>query len=191
MMKATKALALLIAGLANFSASASLVDFGDGTVADTSTNLVWLLDWSSNGQDDWPAQKAWAEDLVFAGSSDWRLPSIGQYATLWTNVGASFSGLSGTFANVAFDSYWSDTDYSGAPTRLAWNFFAGDGFVGFGDKGVLFSAVAVRDAPTANAPEPTTFALSLASLAALAYLRRREHAKRVATSPSSRPHLAS
>ena len=40
------------------AAQASLVSLGDGTVKDTTTNLIWLQNWNVNGPQNWVAQKA-------------------------------------------------------------------------------------------------------------------------------------
>lgn len=50
------------------TAQATLVNLGNGTVKDTATNLIWLRDWNVNGQQNWSTQKAWADNLSFAGS---------------------------------------------------------------------------------------------------------------------------
>lgn len=52
------------------TAQAELVSLGDGTVKDTNTNLIWLQNWNVNGPKDWGTQKAWAEGLDFADSTD-------------------------------------------------------------------------------------------------------------------------
>ncbi|HSW03418.1 hypothetical protein [Aquabacterium sp.] len=43
---------------------------------DTALNITWLRDANVNGQRDWNAASGWADDLVFAGYSDWRLPTM-------------------------------------------------------------------------------------------------------------------
>jgi len=89
------------------SASATLIDEGNGTVLDTSTNLLWLkdanyaaglsagqintiisdvgavaghtlttADFAGSGLMTWWGAMAWAQDLTFAGSDDWRLPTM-------------------------------------------------------------------------------------------------------------------
>ncbi len=70
------------------SAHAALIDNGDGTITDTSTNLMWLQDLNLTdtiGVDDalygsdkngallWTDAMNWADSLEFAGYSDWRL----------------------------------------------------------------------------------------------------------------------
>lgn len=66
------------------SASAALVDNGDGTITDTDTNLMWLQDanyamtsgYDADGLMNWDTANNWANDLSYAGYNDWRLPEI-------------------------------------------------------------------------------------------------------------------
>lgn len=51
------------------------VDNGDGTITDTATGLMWQA--SDNGiKRDWEGALSYAENLEYAGHSDWRLPSV-------------------------------------------------------------------------------------------------------------------
>ncbi len=50
------------------------VDNGDGTITDQSTGLIWMKADSAVGM-DWPKALRYAEDMEFAGHSDWRLPN--------------------------------------------------------------------------------------------------------------------
>ncbi|MCC6486345.1 MAG: DUF1566 domain-containing protein [Candidatus Hydrogenedentes bacterium] len=50
------------------------VDNGDGTVSDQATGLMWTKADSGAGM-DWEHALAYAENLEFAGYSDWRLPN--------------------------------------------------------------------------------------------------------------------
>ena len=68
-------------------AQAALIDRGNGTVYDSTQNITWLQDWNVTGVQNWATQKAWAENLGFAGSSDWALPSISQYGGLFSQTG--------------------------------------------------------------------------------------------------------
>lgn len=59
-------------------ATADLIDNGDGTVTDTSTGLMWLQNPKLAGAPtSWSEAMAWAENLDFAGYTDWRLPNGG------------------------------------------------------------------------------------------------------------------
>ncbi len=51
----------------------SFIDNGDGTITDDATGLMWMQD--DNGEGIvWENALSYAEDMVFAGYSDWRLP---------------------------------------------------------------------------------------------------------------------
>jgi len=49
-------------------------DNGDGTVTDRVTGLMWTKQDSGRGM-NWPSAMAYAENLVYAGYDDWRLPN--------------------------------------------------------------------------------------------------------------------
>ncbi len=49
------------------------VDNGDGTITDKATGLMWMQDDSGKGM-TWPDALSYAENMNFAGYSDWRLP---------------------------------------------------------------------------------------------------------------------
>ena len=59
-------------------------DDGDGTITDRATGLTWMQVDSGHleagkkrdGRLDWREALTWAEQLTFAGHSDWRLPSV-------------------------------------------------------------------------------------------------------------------
>ena len=174
-MKMNLAAISLVCAFGMSSANAALVDQTDGTVLDTTTGLFWLKDWNVNGQKDWGTQRTWAENLSFAGSSEWMLPTIDEYTTVMASAGNSYDGLRASFENVIYDSYWSNTAYSGAPSTVAWNFFVGgSGFAGFGSNTTPFSAVAVRATVTAPIPEPETYALMLVGLAVVGAAAKRK-----------------
>jgi hypothetical protein len=54
------------------------VDNGDDTITDNATDLMWMQQDSGHLGDDgmtWEGALAWAENLTYAGSDDWRLPN--------------------------------------------------------------------------------------------------------------------
>jgi hypothetical protein len=65
-------------------------DNGDGTITDRATGLTWLqldsghLEAGENGDGklNWEQALRWAEDLEYAGHSDWRLPNIKELQSL-------------------------------------------------------------------------------------------------------------
>jgi len=147
------------------AAQAGLVLQSNGVeVLDTDTNLLWLYDWNSSGLKSWGDAKTWAAGLTVGGATagDWRLPEIGEYADLWTDVGSSLSGLQSKFTGVQSNFYWSGTEYAPLP-NLAWNFFTYFGYQSFDVKLNALSAVAVRPGDVAApVPEPSTSLLFFA-----------------------------
>jgi hypothetical protein len=58
-----------------------LLDNGDGTITDRATGLMWMK--QDNGKAiRWEKALAYAEDLEFAGHSDWRLPNAKELQNL-------------------------------------------------------------------------------------------------------------
>ena len=78
--------------LGSGSAQAALVDRGGGLLYDTVLNITWLQDanyartsgycnssdncFYASGRMDWTQANRWANNLVYGGYSDWRLPKI-------------------------------------------------------------------------------------------------------------------
>lgn len=64
------------------------VDYGDGTVTDTASGLMWTqgdsghLNAGNGGKLNWEQALDWAEDLDYAGHSDWRLPNAKELQAL-------------------------------------------------------------------------------------------------------------
>jgi hypothetical protein len=79
------------------AAHAALIDRGGGMIYDTTRNITWLADMNyastsgyattnaggtgsnqilAGGRMGWDAAVAWADQLVFGGFSDWRLPTL-------------------------------------------------------------------------------------------------------------------
>ena len=159
------------------TAQATLVNLGNGTVKDTATNLIWLQNWNVNGQQNWATQKAWADNLSFAGSDAWVLPSISQYTTVFAEVGnltlvPQFTNVQFAQTNTGPAFYWSGTE--DVPGIGAQRFVATSGFaLGALETDLLF-AVAVRPGDVVAAvPEPQSLALVLLALGAGAVVWRR------------------
>ena len=58
------------------AAQAALIDRGGGMIYDTTRNITWLADMNLNGRMSWDVATAWANNLVYGGFADWRLPTL-------------------------------------------------------------------------------------------------------------------
>ena len=102
------------------------VDNKDGTITDQSTGLIWQKVDSGRGL-NWQDALAYAEKLVLAGKSDWRLPnakelqSILDYtrAPMAANPAQRGPALDAIFGITQVESYfWSSTTLNEAPPQL-------------------------------------------------------------------------
>lgn len=85
-MKLRKLAVALAATVTIGSAQASLFDRGGGMIYDDMLDITWLQDANyartsgyktdNNGKMTWNAANAWANQLVYSGYSDWRLPTL-------------------------------------------------------------------------------------------------------------------
>lgn len=162
----------ILAGAAQ-AAPLALQDLGNGTVKDPNTNLIWLKDWSTNGQKDWTTQWIWSEDLDFAGSARWRLPLVSEYQALF-DVFGDLTKVA-VFENVVAADYWSREQVQDVSRYRT--FDPSDGRRLNRREESPWSAVAVRSADATTAvpvpvPEPQTLALVLLALGATAAVRR-------------------
>lgn len=182
------------------TAEAALVDRGGGMIYDTTLNITWLSDWNyaktsgfdTDGLMDWDTANVWAENLVYGGYSDWRLPVAdssgggrGAGSELghmyMVNAGATYPNdiLSGSNTeNLALlenmqSYYWTGTEIG---TGSAWFFAVSEGTQAGNSKLDLLSAVAVRSGDVAAVPEPTTIALATWALLGIAATRKRRPA---------------
>jgi len=81
-MRAKSILAALVVPFAATVSSADLHDRGGGLIYDDVLNITWLQDasyaettgYDSAGGMSWSQAMAWADQLVYAGYDDWRLP---------------------------------------------------------------------------------------------------------------------
>ena len=190
------------------AAQAALVSRAGGMIYDTTLNITWLDDWNyaktsgfdSDGRMDWTTANNWANNLVYGGFDDWRLPTslnadgsgpcgpalncsgseMGHM--FYNNWGATASNPFSTgtnaanlalFSNVQSGVYWSGTEYAPNPNS-AWLFNTGNGGQGYDTKSRTLYTVAVRPGDvTASVPEPRTLALALLALGATVVARRR------------------
>lgn len=207
------ALTLTTVGLLSSGAvQAALVDRGGGLLYDTLLNVTWLQDanyaktsgFDTDGLMDWGTAKSWASNLVYAGYSDWRLPTsdpacfagdvIGKcassemgklYEVTLGNISAYQPeainhGLknNGQFQNLnEGHGYWSSTELffdSNQASDFAFYFHFAGGGQAYGLKVGSHYAMAVRDGDVAAVPEPKTYALLVAGLGIMGALAHRK-----------------
>jgi hypothetical protein len=127
-----------VSGVDFTAAVARFVDNGDGTVTDTSTNLIWLKNASCFGTKNWDTAATSAEELnsVACGSGecglsdgsaegDWRLPTKDELQGIGTDPPTTWPSLPGStypsvpwtmpsapFIDVESVRYWSSTMYN-------------------------------------------------------------------------------
>lgn len=182
------------------SAQAGLSARPYGMVYDSGLDLTWLQDanyaatqfinsngtqGSDGGGMDWSAANAWANSLVFAGNTGWRLPTADGSCDYATNCNTSELGhlfyvsLGGTrdtpitdshnasfnlFLNLQSTGYWTQTAFATDPSNNAWNFDFFDGTQLPYDKNVHFLGWAVHAGDVIAIPEPGPLLLALAGM---------------------------
>jgi len=106
---------------------------GDGTVTDAYSGLMWTRNANPMASiSSWSTADSYCNDLVLAGHSDWRLPTIGELAPHISDLRRSQGHRDGyPFINVQ-PAYWSNMGYKdlcdGEDYAYIW--FAGSGSVG-------------------------------------------------------------
>ena len=115
-MKKTAGISAVVLGLAlSTSASAALIDRGNGLIYDSDQDLTWLQDanyaktsgYDADGEMSWSDAKTWAENLSFGGYDDWRLPTI----TDIDNDGCTEIAYEGTDCGYSVDTSGSELAY--------------------------------------------------------------------------------
>lgn len=97
------------------------IDNYDGTVSETSTNLVWQQE--SAGPMTWEAAIQYCEQLELGGHTDWRLPNINELIFLCDFETHSPSIEISVFPDTYSEYYWSSTASTITPNRSRAVFF--------------------------------------------------------------------
>jgi hypothetical protein len=95
----------------------------DQTVTDTNTGLIWLQS-AAGIQRTWQDAIAYCDELVFAGKSDWRLPTKFELESI-VDYSRSYPAISQVFSCES-SFYWSSTPHKPNPP-YAWGVYCPDG----------------------------------------------------------------
>ena len=125
----------------------SYKDNGDGTVTDTSTDLMWQQ--SGPNAMTWDKALAYCEELKLGGFMDWRLPSIKELCSL-ADYNLYNPAINAVFLNRIQSYYWSSTTLEAYSNYMdyAWGVDFYDGFCGYGGKFGYGHVRAVRGGQT-------------------------------------------
>lgn len=104
---------------------------GDDVAIDLATGLMWAVDGNeagcNNGGDStWEGAIAYANNLSFAGFSDWRLPNILELISIHDYSIDVPALQEPPFSNTKTETYWASTTLN-PQTTWAWSVNADDG----------------------------------------------------------------
>ncbi len=132
---------LMLAG----TAQATLIDRGNGMLYDTVLDITWLQDanyaktsgYDSDGLMTWEEAVAWADNLVYGGYDDWRLPTIVAPDSVpfrFANNGSNAGGYGATGAGYGTDTpaggWGTPADGDGIWSELGWMWYHNLGNLG-------------------------------------------------------------
>ncbi|MGH4038770.1 MAG: DUF1566 domain-containing protein [Sphaerochaeta sp.] len=135
------------------AAENSLIDNGDGTITDTSTGLMWMKDDAPNTM-EWKDALSYAENLDYAGYTDWKLPDVKELQSIVDYTGV-YPTLDESYFNITdFEDtnpnyyFWTSTSayFGGNNTEYGYAWYVAFGF-SVGQEEDSHGAGAVRFSP--------------------------------------------
>ncbi|WP_308984294.1 DUF1566 domain-containing protein [Thalassobacterium sedimentorum] len=119
------------------------IDNGDGTITDEATGLTWMQSDSKVGM-NWPSALEYAENLEFAGHSDWRLPNAKELQSIIDYTRSPDTTHSAAIdpifeatpiinegGETDFAHYWTSSTHAGARSSATAVYFAFGRALGF------------------------------------------------------------
>ena len=124
-------------------------DNGDGSITDNLTQLVWQKVPNTSAL-TWEQALSYAEGLVLAGVSDWRLPNIKELQSLNDETLTNPSVNTTFFTTIGVKNYWSSTTLLPNPSNLtsAWYWNTQFGITTYDTKTNTNYVICVRGIPT-------------------------------------------
>jgi hypothetical protein len=124
-------------------------DNGDGTITDNLTQLIWQKVPNTSAL-TWEQALTYAEGLVVAGASDWRLPNIKELQSLNDETVTNPSVNTTYFSTIGVKNYWSSTTLLPNPSNLtsAWYWNTQFGITTYDTKTNTNYVICVRGIPT-------------------------------------------
>ena len=118
-------------------------DNGDNTVTDNVTSLIWQKTPTTDTL-TWEQALSYAENLVLASKSDWRLPNIKELASINDESRNAPSVSTTFFPNVKSNRYWSSTSQKNVGTNAWFNDFQNFGITSYFTKTKAYNVLCVR-----------------------------------------------
>lgn len=106
--------------------AARFIDHDDGTVSDTRRGLMWSKATLNPRETDHASAERLCAELVLAGHSDWRLPTVEELFGLVDRTRCDPAIDTTLFPGTRMDWYWSSTRTAWAPASL-WIIYFGNG----------------------------------------------------------------
>ncbi len=182
--------------------AASVSRLGGLVVYDTDRDISWVANGDLNGLMAWDDAVAWADNLVYAGFDDWRLPvtlhpdascddPMGTHGFHCTGsemghlfyeelgvvanqpVWTSPSPSFGLFTNLEAARYWSGTRADFFAPTHSWTFWFESGREDPTDRSLARRALAVRDGDVLAGPVPEPGSAALFAIGLVAAALRR------------------
>ena len=118
-------------------------DNGDQTITDNVTGLIWQKTPTTDTL-TWEQALNYAENLVLAGKSDWRLPNIKELASINDESRNAPSVNLTFFPTVKSNRYWSSTSQKNVAANAWFNDFQNFGITSYFAKTKGYNVISVR-----------------------------------------------
>ena len=126
-------------------------DNGDNTVTDNVTGLIWQKVPTTDTL-TWEQALNYAENLVLASKTDWRLPNIKELASINDESRNAPSVSTAFFPNIKSNRYWSSTSQKNVGANAWFNDFQNFGITSYFAKTKAYNVLCVRSGTALTSP---------------------------------------